>query len=730
MGSSSADALPVVTADPFSVNFTVSAHHRKIWIAPADGSAPAMQLHIKGTNWAGFQASGCPHELWKHNVSDYIDYLVNHSFNAVRLPLSGWIVQQSSYTITGDYICGLGNEGRESMDILDEVLGLLRAAGIFVMLDMHTLSHPEANQRLWCLPHNHAKGCSPYWEGAIFSAWRKLATRYCDTQPHVILADVFNEPSGAVWGGGGRNDWAYFATRMGNEILRLCPRWLIAVQGIGGGGYWWGENIAPQRSHPIRLAVADRLVLSPHTYGHNLGMGYMQDADFPNNLPAAWIDLWADLCIGEEEGPPCVVGEWGGVMRATDYNGGIPDTSVWQEAFAAFLRNHSIGFFYWTLNDNSFKTGSLFDDYLGDSARRAALLAPLQTTGILQLQASWTSPPTPPPTPPSPPPSPPSPPPYPPRGAPRPPRPPLPPPPAPPPAPPAPPPPSPPPSPLPPLPPAPPASPPSAPLPDVGGELLAGAALAAFALVAALAAAAHLRRAKRAARPPMSSPKPAEPGKTTPLDDDGECEPPPLATASKAAPPPSAPRRAARCVRAVAAAARQVARRQAPSRASSEPASDAACWEDPGAGDTKRGQAGFSPAGRRAASGRGGRRTGGALDRAPCCAADEARQREHATPCDTSSTRQSRPTARKFCYEDDEKASFTEAARSGDDDDAPPARARSAGDRRRKSLRKGVRASIDPDPGDDGLPPSRASNRRGLEMTGIARVPFQDAQLD
>ena len=50
----------------------------------------------------------------------------------------------------------------------------------------------------------------------------------------------------------------------------------------------------------------------------------------------------------------------------------------------------SIGFFYWTLNDNSFKTGSLFNDYLGDSDKRAELLAPFPSTTITQLQASWS----------------------------------------------------------------------------------------------------------------------------------------------------------------------------------------------------------------------------------------------------------------------------------------------------------------------------------------------------
>ena len=97
---SSAD--PFSVTDPFSVNFTVSAHHRKLWIAPADGSVPETELRVKGANWAGFQASGCVHELWRRNVSDYVDFLVRHRYNAVRLPLSGYIVQQPSFVIEGD----------------------------------------------------------------------------------------------------------------------------------------------------------------------------------------------------------------------------------------------------------------------------------------------------------------------------------------------------------------------------------------------------------------------------------------------------------------------------------------------------------------------------------------------------------------------------------------------------------------------------------------------------
>ena len=90
------------TTDPFSIPFELSAHDGKLWISPeylapipAAGSADKsrwQELRIKGTNWAGAQANGCPHQLWMYNVTQYIDFMLEHHFNAVRLPLSAHYV--------------------------------------------------------------------------------------------------------------------------------------------------------------------------------------------------------------------------------------------------------------------------------------------------------------------------------------------------------------------------------------------------------------------------------------------------------------------------------------------------------------------------------------------------------------------------------------------------------------------------------------------------------------
>jgi|EP00966_Prymnesium_polylepis_P270021 endoglucanase len=148
-------------------------------------------------------------------------------------------------------------------------------------------------------------------EQPLLEAWTVLAARYCETQPHVIAADLFNEPFAATWGdewGEGR-DWPSAAERLGSKrrfptsfqhasararsdqiyhthvpspflatlpdhVLRLCPRWLVVVEGVadwdGAGCEEWGcccPNIHGQLERPVTLELSRRLVLSPHVYG-------------------------------------------------------------------------------------------------------------------------------------------------------------------------------------------------------------------------------------------------------------------------------------------------------------------------------------------------------------------------------------------------------------------------------------------------------------------------------
>ena len=166
----------------FSMEFNLSARDGKLWIAREEWRT---ELKLKGANWAGFQASGCVHELWKHSADEYIAHLASHGFNAVRIPLSSAFVR-SNRQIPDDYICGRHYENWRTLSVLDDVVKKLRVAGLFVMLDVHTLTHPEHNQECWCI--DCSGGCSESETQLLMDTWRILARRYC-AQPNVIMAD-------------------------------------------------------------------------------------------------------------------------------------------------------------------------------------------------------------------------------------------------------------------------------------------------------------------------------------------------------------------------------------------------------------------------------------------------------------------------------------------------------------------------------------------------------------
>ena len=365
---------------------------------------------------AGFQTSGCVHRLWDDTVEEYIAFLVEHQFNSVRLPLSvQWILTNGKTTgVCGEY------EGWATLDILDDVVIRLEQAGIFVVLDMHTLES-DGNQGLWCYANSLGE-CTTDEEAPIREAWEVLAARYCSS-PNVVGADLFNEPFSATWGlGSSGTDWGLAAGRLGSHVLSRCSRWLILVEGVASNNgqcrasashdsCWWGENLIPQTAHPVQLSDPSKLVLSPHVYGHGT-QDYMYATDFPDNMPTVWDAHWGH--VPDATGTPIIVGEWGGVWEDTVFgNRFIPSTKIWQQMLQDYLKENSIGFFYWTLNDNSFKTGSLFNEVnepkwlmLGDSPVTIIddlqeALAPTSPQPPPTILWPWVPPPGHPPNPPT-----------------------------------------------------------------------------------------------------------------------------------------------------------------------------------------------------------------------------------------------------------------------------------------------------------------------------------------
>ena len=93
-------------------------------------------------------------------------------------------------------------------------------------------------------------------------------------QPHrvafcwqVFGVDLMDEPYAASWGRGLGTDWDVAAMKLGNGILQHCPRWIVAVTGVGalpgapGTGsadedpFFWGENLEDALDVPVRPAA-------------------------------------------------------------------------------------------------------------------------------------------------------------------------------------------------------------------------------------------------------------------------------------------------------------------------------------------------------------------------------------------------------------------------------------------------------------------------------------------
>lgn len=262
--------------------FATSAHDGSLWIRPEwGGPETETRLHLKGASWSGFQLpeTGCPEDLGNVGYDDYLNYLTSHGFNAVRLPLYAQGVINDApvkwqrclpFRLSGRY---RGMRSMTYLQTLQSVVRRLKVAGQFVIFDMHGLVTRQ-NTRLWCDESaNPGAGCSAANEALLVDAWSKLAELFCD-EPNVIMAELYNEPYAGKWGGDRAYDWHAAAQGLGNLLLYQCPRWLIAVQGVGGGNgecrryadttCWWGENVMGHITTPLQLMRPHRLVLCPH----------------------------------------------------------------------------------------------------------------------------------------------------------------------------------------------------------------------------------------------------------------------------------------------------------------------------------------------------------------------------------------------------------------------------------------------------------------------------------
>ncbi|HUP92407.1 MAG TPA: cellulase family glycosylhydrolase, partial [Solimonas sp.] len=133
----------------------------------------------------------------------------------------------------------------------------------------------------------------------------------------------------------------------------------------------WGEDFQPQAYQPLAIP-ADKLVLSPHTYGPDVyGKSSFDSPDYPRNLARDWETLFGQFASIH----PVVVGEWGG--RYGTGPSGQKDVE-WQKALVQYLLGKGIhSSFYWCYTPNSGDTGGILDDQLAVRQDKMELLRTL-----------------------------------------------------------------------------------------------------------------------------------------------------------------------------------------------------------------------------------------------------------------------------------------------------------------------------------------------------------------
>jgi len=357
------------------------------------------KIYLKGINWFGAETEKfAPHGLWNCKTVDFfLDILADAGFNALRYPTARDTVLANP--VVEEQCNGVNTwmDGATALDAMDYIFQKAADRGILIMLDMHRYDYASwPDDGLYGGFGDAAEG-----EATMVQAWEILARRFKD-QWNVVLADLANEPHGCTWAAGAEaTDFDAFAARLGDKIHAIAPHWLIVVEGVGSSpgcpfqtspyNHWWGGNIECADTHPVELALPNRLVYSPHNYGPGV-FEQPYFAGLTTNFSAmadVWDSHYGSLPAKDPAFPPILPGEFG---ANSDKD---PREIAWLAAYSDYLADKVDegipGNFFWCLNPNSGDTGGLL---LDDWETIDSVKLPLLDAIIPRAPTSATSSPT------------------------------------------------------------------------------------------------------------------------------------------------------------------------------------------------------------------------------------------------------------------------------------------------------------------------------------------------
>jgi aryl-phospho-beta-D-glucosidase BglC (GH1 family) len=355
--------------------------------------ASGQEIQIRGINYFGFNNPNLrPEQLWRMGWKEQIAQMKSLGFNAIRVLFVPDTLYNTTPIVNGpgrtfiDENLNAELIGKTPLQVLDLWMAEADRQGMYVLLNLYSVTtqmqYPTwfvSNPADFHMVYNNQAYTKENWARDLAF----VAQRYAHLS-HFFGIDPYNEPHGVVrWSVGDANAanpvyfWKEAAEFASAAVLAANPKLLIFVEGSNGNydgienssvPMNWGENFQPEAYKPLNIP-ADKLVLSPHTYGPDVFVkSSFSASNFPANLAADWDTLFGKLYPTHS----IVIGEFGGYY-GTGASG--QQDVAWQNAFVQYLQSKGIrNSFYWCYAPNSGGTGGILDDSLNVRLDKMALL--------------------------------------------------------------------------------------------------------------------------------------------------------------------------------------------------------------------------------------------------------------------------------------------------------------------------------------------------------------------
>ena len=264
---------------------------------------------FKGLTWRGAEMPAMvPLGLSSHSIDHYLNFMQREGFNSIRLTFDHEHVLKNAIVPEAIAETKLAHASElielPYTHIFAEIAKAAARRGILIVLACGRISPSLAPG---------AQGSGSWYsdsisEDLVLRSWQRMAKTTCALW-NVVGVDLMDKPYKSSWGSGEpATDWQSAAARIGNHVLRLCPRWLVFAQGVGANpgagplgadglglenpleiGFFMGENLIGAKRQPIALEIPSRLVYAPTSFGPSTyPFDFFAFGKFPQNMPDVW----------------------------------------------------------------------------------------------------------------------------------------------------------------------------------------------------------------------------------------------------------------------------------------------------------------------------------------------------------------------------------------------------------------------------------------------------------